>query len=150
MAQFLFKKPEITSTIPLYISCRSTEDPSYYNLSFKDEYYYPNINEYFQYTAYNVVSDYIQDIRDEYCDNIDLTDDMVIRYRYRPKLMSFDMYNTTELGYMILLINDKYSPKQFTLETKKVLLPSVNNMKNICNYIFNANKQAISIYNYKK
>ena len=67
------------------------------------------------------------------------------KYKYRPKLLAYDIYNNGELGFFILLINDMYSIKQFNRQ--KLLLPSKNNMSEICKQIYNANKTAITKYN---
>ena len=145
MATFMFKDPQKTATLDAFRACQSTDDPSFSNFSFKDQWWYPYLNENIIFCSYNVVSDYLDDIRTEYCSDYTMTDSEFIRYKYRPKLFTFDKYNCMELGYMILLINDMYSFKQFTQQ--KIIAPGVNGMKLLCERIFNANKQALTYYN---
>jgi hypothetical protein len=45
------------------------------------------------------------------------------RYEYRPDLLSYDMYGTTEYYYVLLALNDIISPKHFTKKKIKVIEP---------------------------
>lgn len=146
MSTYTYITPENTYTIDKFIACQNTEEPSYYNFSFKDEYFYNYINRYLRYTTYNAIWDYLDDIRDEYCMyNIVLSDSELAKYKYRPKLLAFDLYECAELGYLILLLNDMYSCKQFT--KNRLTLPTKAGMKLISQYLFNANQAAINAYN---
>lgn len=44
---------------------------------------------------------------------IELTDAELNNYKYNPKKLSFDLYGTTELYYILLMLNDMYSVTQF-------------------------------------
>ena len=47
------------------------------------------------------------------------------RYKYKPKLLSFDLYDTTELWHALLELNNFKSVADFTLEKDiKVYVPS--------------------------
>lgn len=46
---------------------------------------------------------------------LNLTDAELNKYKYNPKLLSYDLYNTTELWFMILRVNELYSTTQFNL-----------------------------------
>ena len=142
---YQIKDPQTTSTLEEFRACQSTDDPSYANFSFKDEWYYSYLNENIMLTAYNVISDYLDDIRREYCFPYQMTDKEFLRYKYRPKLFTYDKYDCLELGPMLLMINDMYSFKQFI--KKNIIAPSKASMKLICQRIFNANKDALSYYN---
>ena len=67
------------------------------------------------------------------------------KYIYRPKLLAYDIYENPELGFMILLINDMCSNKQFS--KRKLLLPTKVNMKTICQQLYNSNRDALNRYN---
>ena len=141
---YQYKNPQLTKTLEEFRACQSSDDPSYSNFSFKDEWYYEYLNENLMLTAYNVIGDYMAEIRD-YCKPYTMTDEEFLRYKYRPKLFAFDKYDCLELGYMLLFINDMYSFKQFI--KKSIIAPSKAAMKLLCQQIFNANKEAISYYN---
>lgn len=134
-----YQKPEYTYTIDQFISCQSDTDFCYNNLSFIDQI--DNI----KYNIYNVASDYIDEIIDNYCVDITLTDDELFKYKYRPKLLCYDVYGTEELYYLILIINDICSVKDFT--KNKLKLPTKSNISTICKAIMNVNRSDIQKYN---
>ena len=142
---YTFNTPEKTDTIDKFIACQSSTEPSYYNFSFKDETYYNGIDRWLRFSTYNVISDYIYDIREEYGENYTFTDEQFLKYKYKPKLVAFDLYGCAELGPFILLLNDMYSVRQFN--RKNVILITKSNMREIVNYLFNANNAAIKAYN---
>ena len=45
-------------------------------------------------------------------------------YRYRPYLLSTDVYSTPALGWLIMLLNDKECPSKFYLKTTVRLIPT--------------------------
>jgi hypothetical protein len=134
-----YQKPQNTYTIDQYINCKSDTLMCYYNTSFID------VVDNLSYSTYNVVSDYLDELRSsDYCVTIELTDEQLMKYKYRPKLLCYDIYGNTELHFIIMLINDMYSVKQFTQKT--LLMPTVDMMKELSSRIINANKTAISVY----
>jgi hypothetical protein len=134
-----YQKPELTYTLEQFIACQSDTNFCYNNLSFIDQI--DNI----KYNIYNVASDYIDEIISNYCVNVILSDDQLVKYMYRPKLLCYDIYGAQELYYLILIINDMCSVKEFT--KKKLILPTKVNMPVICKAIMNANRSDIQNYN---
>lgn len=51
---------------------------------------------------------------------VELTTKEYYKYRYNPKLLSYDIYGTTELRFFILMANELYSISEFDL--RKVVL----------------------------
>ena len=45
------------------------------------------------------------------------------KYRYKPYLMSQDIYGTPELGWLILLLNDRECASKFTIKSTIRLVP---------------------------
>jgi hypothetical protein len=45
-------------------------------------------------------------------------------YRFKPKMLSFDLYGTTELWSSLMELNGVLSIVDFTLETPKVFHPN--------------------------
>ena len=134
-----YQKPEATYTLDQFIACQSDIAFCHSNLSFIDQ-----INN-IKYSTYNVVSDYMDEITASYCVNIELSDDQLNQYKYRPKLLCYDIYGSQELYFLILIINDMCSVKDFT--KKKLKMPTKDNMTTICKAIMNANKSSIEKYN---
>lgn len=136
-----YQYPHNTFTIDQFNDCGSDTVMSYHNLSFID------VNNGIAYDTYNVFSDYIEEIQDEYCIKVVLNDKQMEKYKYRPKLLCWDIYRNTELAFIILLANDMCSIKQFT--KKKLFMPKKEVMNDLIKYLFNANKKSISKYNSK-
>lgn len=140
-ASYDYQKPNFTSTIDQYISCKSSDNMCYHKLSFIDKH------GDIEYDTYNVLSDYIDEIKDEYCVVVKLSNDEMAKYKYRPKLLCFDIYGSTELAFIILIINDMSSVKQFTKNT--LYMPRRDIMQELIRYLINANNSAINAYNSK-
>lgn len=145
ISNYVYQKSYETYTIDQYISCQSESEMCYNNISFIDTIVYPELNEKIDYATHNVLSDYIDELRDEYCVKVVLSDEELERYIYRPKLLCHDIYGNGELAFIILFINDLYSVKQF--KKKNLLMPRKEVMALICNYIFNSDRNAINTYN---
>ena len=134
-----YQRPDKTYTIEQYVACQSDTVACYRNMSFTDLY---NGSEY---EIYNVISDYLEELRSEdYSLTVELTNAQLDKYMYKPKLLCHELYNNTEVHFIILAINDMYSVKQFN---KKILkLPTVTMMETLCTQIMNANREAIETY----
>lgn len=138
---YSYQKPHNTRTIDQFNSCKSDTVMSYHNLSFID------INDGIAYDTYNVFSDYIDEIRDEYCLLVTLTDKEMDKYIYRPKLLCYDIYKNTELAFIILLLNDMCNIKDF--KKRKIYMPKKDSMPELIRYLFNANRSVLQRYNKK-
>ena len=65
---------------------------------------------------------------------VSLTDEERAKYRYKPKMVSYDLYNTTEFWNDLLIINNFFSLSEFQhRETMKVYDP--NKLKDYINEI---------------
>ena len=142
---YVYQNPEETYTIDQFIACQTDTSINYKNLSFVDKIFYQQLGLNVHFSAYNVVSDYIDELRDEYCVNVVLSDNELVKYIYRPKLLCNKLYGSGELYYIILEINDMYSVKQFT--KKSLLMPRKAVMQQLCRYLYNSNYGAINKYN---
>lgn len=76
--------------------------------------------------------------------------DLSPSYYYRPEYLSQEVFDTTDLWYLILFVNDMKSPLEFC--TPKILIPSsyyameiVNKIKNIEEDIETSHKQPINV-----
>lgn len=134
-------KSEDTYTLDQYIECQSDDNACYNNLSFIDEH------DGIRFNTYNVLSDYIDEIRENYCMTIKLNTDQLFKYMYKPKLLCHDIYGNGELAFIIMEINDICNIKEFTKDT--LLMPTKDNMNLITSRIFNSDKDDIKIYNEK-
>lgn len=68
-------------------------------------------NHYYAFTSYIV--------------DFEFTEDEYIKYKYSPKMLSLDLYNTTELWSAILFINNMTSISQFKKKKIKLFTPDI-------------------------
>lgn len=76
-----------------------------------------------------------------------LSADEIVKYRYKPKLLSYDIYNTTELYYLILRLNNLYNIKDFTIAKGYLNLVPSETLAEALTIINRNEKQNISKYN---
>ena len=98
------------------------------------------------YVVHSVLDDYLQDMKEK---SIECTLSKAERDRYflKPRILSSDIYGTTELYYIILRINDMWSPKQFTLDNNKLKMLTKDNMKEFLSAIMRVESKDIESYN---
>lgn len=75
-----------------------------------------------KYIVKNIMYDYIDELLD-IAVIINLTDKEYKEYKYRPKLLSYKLYGTTDLSFTILILNGLVSDKDFDLQKVKVVHP---------------------------
>ena len=136
-----YLNPEDTYTLDQFIECQSDDVVCYNNLSFIDEH------DGIRFNTYNVLGDYIDEIKENYCIAIKLNKDQMFKYIYKPKLLCYDIYGNGELAFIIMEINDMCNVKDFTKDL--LLMPTKENMKLITKRIYNSDKNDIEIYNEK-
>lgn len=102
------------STVGDFIESGTTELLTYYNLSTVQQ-----IGDII-YSVDNVIYDYLDELK-HLSLTVEMTDLEYIKYKFRPELLSYDLYGTTELYFVILAINGLYTPKEFTIKTLKLL-----------------------------
>lgn len=86
--------------------------------------------------THNFLSDYIEDLQ-EYLITINLSDEEVLKYRFKPKVLAFDAYGLTDYYSFILFFNGLNNVKEFTLETKSVKMMRLKDMNNLLSAIKN-------------
>jgi len=96
----------------------------------------------------NILDDYLAELK-ELSVNVNITSEEAEDYMYNPKKLSYKLYKTTELYWVILKINDIADVHEFTLDKKKLKLLEPKVMRESLDTIYNANKYAIDSYNYK-
>lgn len=109
-------KPEQTNSMSEFISIGRSANYTYTNFSILEK-----LNGQ-PFPVENVLDDYIDEIL-SVARVITMTDKELSKYKYRPKILSYDLYGTTELDFLILRLNGMTSPKEFTKSKVKLLSP---------------------------
>ena len=89
---------------------------------------------------YNLLNDYIDDLK-AVAKPVRLNDKEFARYKYKPKLLSYDIYDNTELFFIILAVNEMSSAKYFN--SKNIKLVPKAALKSLLNSIYNSEKDLI-------
>lgn len=104
------------NSIQQFISNKPTIGTDYQNMSLVEER--GNI----QFPVVNFITDDYFDEFKKASVRVELTEDEILKYKYRPKLLSYDIYDNAELYYIILRLNDLYNVKDFNLGKKYLYL----------------------------
>lgn len=138
MAISKITNPEKSYTVEQFITFKDDDTASYNNLSFRDKY--DNII----YPIKNIIDDYIDELNELLVDVV-MSESEFLKYRYRPKLLAFDIYGNAELDFLILAMNGICNMKEF--DSKNIKLIKNKDLDSFITSIFNANKDDLDIYN---
>lgn len=129
------------SSIQEFISYKPTIATEYSNMSFIEE------RTRIQFAVNNLITDDYYDELKKICYKVYLSDDEVVKYRYRAKILAYDLYDNTELYYIILRVNDLYNSKDFNISKKFLYLPPKETLKNFLSDVYNIEKKNMSLFN---
>ena len=93
------------------------------------------------YAEHNVIYDYEEEFK-ILSQTIEMTDSEYHKYRFKPKLLAYDLYCSTELFFVILYINGMYNIKDF--DRRIIKLISKKNMTDLLEAIYNAEQNYIT------
>ena len=74
--------------------------------------------------------------------NYRMTDTEFSKYKYKPKLLAYDLYGSTESYFIIMALNNIIDVRDFTL--KKLKLLQTETMSTLLSYIYEANTSLIN------
>ena len=121
-------------TIKQFISFQSSDPVTYSTLSL----WVKSISDKnIIYSYDNILYDYLDELK-MISYNIEMTNEEFRKYKYKPKLLAYDIYGATELYFIILAINGiKYIDVK-AFDKRKLRLPKANDLANIVTAIYNA------------
>ena len=128
-------RPERTSSIEEFISYGNTNKLTYTNYAILEKISDTNIRV----SIHNIIDEYIEDINSACVDLILPTEEM-IKFKFKPWLLAYEIYGTIDLSFLILRLNNMISDKEFTKSKLKVLHPDG---LELINRIYNSEKQYI-------
>lgn len=125
-----------TYTLDQFISMQSSDQLTYKNFAILEKY--NNV----EYLDHNLIDDYLTEFT-AISVEVELSLDQYKRYKYSPDLLSYDIYGTTQLDFVILALNDMIDPKDFI--KKKIKLLYNSSMKELMSYVYNSNSGYIQL-----
>lgn len=126
-----------TYTLSDFIKQKSVDELTYRNLSILQKLHGLEVLDH------NLFSDYINDI-EPYIVDMEFEDSIQQnKYKYAPDLLAYDVYGSTQLDFVILLLNDMIDYKEFDLSVVRMLRS--NDLYSIFSTIYNKNSDYIRI-----
>lgn len=130
--------PEKTATIEEFIDMKETDDITYSQFSILVKCI--GENSVIQYAQDNIIYDYMDELLESAVE-YELTDDEYVKYRYKPKLLAYDLYGSTEIYFVIMALNGMCNIKDFTKRKLKLLYRS--RLIELLNEIYSAESEYI-------
>ena len=135
--------PELANTIDDFIaSGKDAPLLTYYNFSIIQVEYSEDKKIEVQFTSDNLVNDYLDIFRDE-GQKVELTEQEKRKYYYNPDLLSYDLYGTTELDFIIMIMNGVISSNEFTIPT--LLLIPKTRLVDLLSRVYNSEQNYLII-----
>lgn len=132
--------PGITYTLNQFINLKSIDSITYSNFAVLNRSIdHPEL----VYAIDNLIYQYMDEIKEKQ-KTCTLTLEQKIQYAYKPKLLSYDIYGSTEAYFIILALNGMCNAKEFDLEEQKLYLLLPSDLNDLLSQISNAEK------NYRK
>ena len=103
------------------------DETTYYNFSILE------VINGVEHLNHNLIEDYLEELKSA-CITVDLTLDQYKKYKYFPDLLSYDVYGSVQLDFIIMLLNDCIDPKEF--DKKTVILPYASVLASFLNTVY--------------
>ena len=94
------------------------------------------------YSSDNVVYGYLNEIKEK-AQEYTISEEEYMKYKFRPKLLAYNIYGYTELYFIILAINDMCNIKDF--KKKKIKLLYKTDLSDLLNAIYSAEKNRLTL-----
>lgn len=124
--------PAKSHTLEIFSSLKDQDELTYRNLSilryqFGIEFAEDNIIDYYMTELKSICTA---------ADTIDYSER--VKYRYAPDLLSYDLYGTTQLDWLIMLCNGIIDPKDFDMKASVIYAPKKTTLKKFLSRVFNS------------
>lgn len=129
------KSPDKTYNLEEFISSGSDDLITYSNFSLLQSI------SGIQIPSENLIFDYMSELKQASVLVI-LSEAELQKYKYKPKLLAFDIYGSTECYFIIMALNNIIDVRDFTLKRLRMIEPSI--MDELMGYIYEANINLIN------
>lgn len=130
--------PENTYTLSDFVEAGKGDQTTYENFSIL------HYNQKTTYAEQNIMDYYLKELKEQSIVIDTVTNEEIVRYRYKPDLLSYDVYGTTQLDWVILLCNGIIDPKEFD-PSRKFRLPNKASLTEFLSAIYSSEKEWIDI-----
>lgn len=153
--------PAKTYTLNDFVAMKSSDELTYHNFSIIKKIFYKATDKSgntvddcsAEFVEQNVIDFYLSELKtlvdddpvNGICVKVDsMTKEEVAKYKYQPDILSYDVYGTVQLDFIILLCNGIIDPKDFDLKSRYLILPVASKLKSFLSNIYNAEESWIN------
>lgn len=141
MASTTISEPQETYTLDQFISLRDADKITYVKYSILERSLdHPEM----VYAIDNVIYKYL-DIINRLKKTVIVDQDQKIKYQYKPKLLAYDVYGSTESYFVLLACNGMCNLKSFTLEEMKFYALTPGDLSSLMSSIYSAESRYITM-----
>ena len=133
--------PNETYTINQFIALKDSDSITYQKYSVLNR---SITNSKIVYSIDNLIYNYMDEImaKKKVCT---FTKEEQLKYMYKPKLLAYDIYNSSETYFIILAMNGMCNAKEFDIAEMKLNLLMPSDMANLMSQIANAEQEFIQL-----
>lgn len=131
-----------TSTLREFANSKTASNTSYQTFSLIEIIGDEELS--IEFPAYSVLNDYYSDLK-KLCVTVNFDENEYFKFRFKPKILADYLYGNGELSFLILILNDMISAKEFDLHTVKLI--SRANLTEALTLIKSAETNFIKTYN---
>lgn len=133
--------PNETYTVNQFISLKDSDSITYQKYSVLNR---SLTNDKIVYSIDNVIYNYMDEIMEKkkICT---FTKEEQLKYMYKPKLLAYDIYNSSESYFIILAMNGMCNAKEFDLAEMKLNLLMPSDMASFMSQIANVEKEYMDL-----
>lgn len=73
-----------------------------------------------------------------------ITHDQIIRYKYQPDLLAYDIYGSVQLDFVVMLCNGIIDPKDFDFKITTLLLPKASTLIEFLSQVYRSEQSWIN------
>lgn len=142
-------EPQLTYTLNQFIALKDVDRIVYRRYSIIQR---SLTNEELLYCIDNVIHTYMDEMKKKR-KIVSVTESERIKYAYKPKLLAYDVYGSTELFFILLALNGMCNMKQFDLIERKFFALTPQDCAQFMSDIYNAegdylklNRTSLGVY----
>lgn len=142
-------EPQLTYTLNQFIALKDVDRIVYRRYSIMQR---SLTNEELLYCIDNVIHTYMDEMKKKR-KIVSVTESERIKYAYKPKLLAYDVYGSTELFFILLALNGMCNMKQFDLIERKFFALTPQDCAQFISDIYNAegdylklNRTSLGVY----
>ena len=131
--------PAKTYTLSDFVAMKNQDELTYANFAIFDYKFGEKFVEE------SLIYYYIKELKSTCVKVNSLTLEEIAKYKYAPDLLSYDIYGTTSLDFVILLCNGIIDPKEFDFKRSYLMLPRASSIATMLSAIYNSESKWLEI-----